>query len=151
MKIYNQDMQEITREACDLLRGRLEKRTRTVHIDAVQAVEEKGHWVTVAEYPNGGKDVDWVVDIPGVEGIEEHDEIEECQVYIPFTEDELHEREANRIRSQREYMFKRYIDRSPLWYEGLTTEQEAELRTWRQAWLNAPATLVIPTKPEWLK
>lgn len=39
-----------------------------VNADVIHAyvidTEEKGHYETVAEYPNGGKDVEWVVDEP---------------------------------------------------------------------------------------
>ena len=37
------------------------------HHRAVEAVEEQGHYEVIAVYPNGGKDVEWVVDVPGVE------------------------------------------------------------------------------------
>ena len=43
---------------------------------------------------------------------------------------------------------------SPLYYKALEESEPdkyAELNAWYQAWLDAPATLVIPTKPEWLK
>lgn len=56
---------------------------------SVEAVEEQGHYETIAEYPNGGKDVKWVVDIPAVEGKEAYEEYEDIQVYIPYTEEEL--------------------------------------------------------------
>ena len=52
----------------DPSKGRLEMQKRIHHHEAVEAVEEQGHWETVAEYPEtGGKDVQWVVDAPGVE------------------------------------------------------------------------------------
>ena len=46
-----------------------------VHHDAVQHVEEQGHYEVVALYPNGGKDVRWVVDVEGVVGHDAYDEI----------------------------------------------------------------------------
>jgi hypothetical protein len=56
---------------------------------SVEAVQEQGHYETIAEYPNGGKDVEWVVDIPAVEAKEAYEEYEDIQVYIPYTEEEL--------------------------------------------------------------
>lgn len=46
-----------------------------IHHDAVAHVEEQGHYEVVAEYPNGGKDVRWVVDVQGVEGHDAYDEV----------------------------------------------------------------------------
>ena len=37
------------------------------HHEAVDVVEEKWHYETVQEYSNGGKDLERVVDVPGVE------------------------------------------------------------------------------------
>lgn len=59
------------------------------HHEAVEAVEEVGHHEVIAEYPNGGKDVAWVVDVPGTEAAEAWDEYEEIQRYILYTEEEL--------------------------------------------------------------
>ena len=66
------------------------------HHEAVEAVAEEGHWETIAEYPNGGKDVDWIVDVPGVEAKEAWDEYEDIYRYVLYTEEELAEREAAR-------------------------------------------------------
>lgn len=59
------------------------------HHAEVKGVEEIGHYETIAEYPNGGKDVAWVVDTPGVEAAEAWDEYEDILRYIPYTETEL--------------------------------------------------------------
>lgn len=59
------------------------------HHEAVEAVAEEGHWETIAEYPNGGKDVDWIVDVPGVEAQEAWDEYEDIYRYVLYTEEEL--------------------------------------------------------------
>lgn len=42
------------------------------------------------------------------------------------------------------------VDRSVLWYSGLTDSQREELSEWYQAWLKVTETLVIPEKPKWL-
>ena len=78
-------------------KGRLEMQKRIHHHEAVEAVEEQGHWETVAEYPEtGGKVVQWVVDAAGVEAREAWDEEETYWLYIPYTEEELAQMEADR-------------------------------------------------------
>lgn len=54
------------------------------------------------------------------------------------------------IREQREKDCFPVINRGPLWYERLTEKQKSELKTWYQAWLDAPNTGVIPDTPAWL-
>lgn len=56
---------------------------------AVEAVAEQGHWQTVTEYPNGGKDVAWIVDVPGTEAKEPYDEYEQIYRFVAFNEKEL--------------------------------------------------------------
>lgn len=77
----------------DLSLGYLEDKTHTIHHDAVAGVEEVSHYETLAEYPNGGKDVQKVVDVPGVEAKDAWDEEEQVQVYHLYTADELAEHE----------------------------------------------------------
>lgn len=76
-----------------------------IHHEALEGVEGQGHYEVVKEYPNGGKDVKWVIDVPKVEANEAYDEIvkeaydeivkeayddvEEIKIYIPYTEEEL--------------------------------------------------------------
>ena len=76
-------------ESPDLTKGYLKPETQTIHHDAVQAVEEVSHYETLAEYPNGGKDVQKVVDVPGVEAKDAWDEEEQVQVYHLYTAEEL--------------------------------------------------------------
>lgn len=76
-------------ESPDLSFGWLEDTTRTIYHDAVAGVEEVSHYETLAEYPNGGKDVQKVVDVPGVEAKDAWDEKIEVQVYHLYTTEEL--------------------------------------------------------------
>ena len=79
-------------ESIDNTKGYLKKDSLFLcHHEAVAAVEEQGHWETVAEYPNGGKDVEWVIDIHGVEAKEAWDEYEDIYRFVPFTKKELAE------------------------------------------------------------
>ena len=65
MEIYNENMELI--ENPDLSLGYLKDSMRTVHHDAVDGVEEQFHYKTIVEYENGGKDVEKVIDVPGIE------------------------------------------------------------------------------------
>lgn len=87
MKIY--DINGNPMKSPDLSLGWLEGKTQTIHHDAVSGVEEVSHYETLAEYPNGGKDVQKVVDVPGVEAKDAWDEEEHVQVYHLYTAEEL--------------------------------------------------------------
>ena len=87
MKII--DINGTPMESPDLSLGWLENKTQTIHHDAVEGVEEVSHYETLAEYPNGGKDVEKVVDVPGVEAKDAWDEEEQVQVYHLYTAEEL--------------------------------------------------------------
>ncbi len=56
----------------------------------------------------------------------------------------------NAIRARRERECYPVINRGQLWYEGVSISRLVELRKWYKAWLDAPATLIIPDKPDWL-
>ena len=60
----------------------------TTYHEATKEKEEEGHYETIAEYPNGGKDVVWVVDKPKVEAKDAWEEEEVIQVFIEYTEEE---------------------------------------------------------------
>lgn len=95
MKIYDENNVELFEPNLSL--GYLaEDRIFIAHHEAVQAVKEEGHWETIAVYPNGGKDVDWIVDVPEVEGKEAWDEYEDIYRYVPYTEEELAQIEQER-------------------------------------------------------
>lgn len=137
MKIYNIDKTKILNEnELDLELGHLVTDTLVTHVPAKAGVSEQGHYETIKEYPNGGKDVEWVVDKEGVEPIKEHDESEEIQVYVPYTEQELVDIEKGKV--QREIdMLKSTLastDYKALKYaEGWISEEEyTEIREYRQ-------------------
>lgn len=94
MEIYNENMELI--EKPDLTLGYLKPGTRTEHHEAVEGVHEVWHYKTVAEYPNGGKDVQKVVDVPGVEAQAAWNEEIPIQIYVPYTQEELDRIEAER-------------------------------------------------------
>ena len=94
MEIYNERLERS--ENPDLSLGALNPGKRTVHHEAVHGVAEVWHYETVAEYPNGGKDIRKVVDVPGVEAKAAWDEEIPIQIYVPYTQDELDRIEAER-------------------------------------------------------
>lgn len=95
MRILDIDGNELT--TVDESLGKLvEEEIFIAHHEAIEAVQEEGHYETIAEYPNGGKDVVWVVDVEGVQAQDAWDEYETILRYIPYTEEELAEMEAER-------------------------------------------------------
>ncbi len=101
MRIFDENNVEIV--SPDLNLGYLKTEEMFVkHHDAIEAVEEVWHYETIAEYPNGGKDVAKVIDVPGVEAKEAWDEYETIQRYIPYTEEELAAIEAERNKPTQE-------------------------------------------------
>lgn len=123
MKVYNIEKTEIL-ENYDLEKGYL--KADFIEIPEVQAVEEQGHYETIAEYENGGKDVKWVVDVEGVEYQPAHQE--EIEVYIPYTEEELQrfadENKLNEVLTklgETDYIANKLI-------EADTEEERAEIR-----------------------
>lgn len=88
MRILNENNIEI--KNFDREKGYLkEERIFVEHHEAIEAVEEQGHWETIAEYENGGKDVEWKVDVAGVKAKEAWDEYEDIMRYILYTPEEL--------------------------------------------------------------
>mgnify|MGYP000835847029 FL=1 len=125
MDMYDEQGNPVT--DFDPAKGRLEMQKRIHHHEAVEAVEEQGHWETVAEYPEtGGKDVQWVVDVPGVEAREAWDEEETYWLYIPYTEEELAQMEADRNQPTPEERVKELEEALELLLSGATEVAEDE-------------------------
>ena len=87
-------------ESPDLTLGYLVDDTEPVEHPAVEGVEEQWHWETVTEYPNGGKDVQRVVDVPGVQAQEEWVEQVPIQRYVRYTAEELATQEEARKKAE---------------------------------------------------
>lgn len=68
------------------------------HHEAVEGTEEQGHFEVIAEYPNGGKEVEWVVDVPATLSIEAYDEYEKVHRFIPYTAKEIAKRRVEELK-----------------------------------------------------
>lgn len=84
----------------DLTLGYLVDDTEPVEHPAVEGVEEQWHWETVTEYPNGGKDVQKIIDVPGVPAQAAWTEQVPVQRYIRYTEEELAAQEEERKKAE---------------------------------------------------
>ena len=98
MKIIDENGAAI--ETPDLTLGYLTTSTEEVTHPAVEGVEEQWHWETLTEYPNGGKDVQKIVDRPGVQAQEEWVEQVPIQRYIRYTAEELAAQEKERQKQE---------------------------------------------------
>ena len=84
----------------DLALGYLTDDTEEITHPAVEGVEEQWHWETVTEYPNGGKDVQRVVDVPGVPARPAWTEQLPIKRYIRYTAEELAAQEEERKKQE---------------------------------------------------
>ena len=98
MKIIDENGAAI--ETPDLTLGYLVGGTEPVEHPAVEGVEEQWHWETVTEYPNGGKDVQKIIDVPGVQAQEEWVEQVPIQKYVRYTAEELAAQEEARKKAE---------------------------------------------------
>ena len=95
MRIVDQEGMELTNP--DLSLGKLEPGKLLVeHHEAIEYVPPVYEDQLVEEYDNGGKLYNHVCVTPAVQGQDAWDEYEDVQVYVPYTEEELAEIEAQK-------------------------------------------------------
>ena len=112
MRILDENNIELTEEQINLELGYLRPESIiSIHHKAVEEVKEVGHYEVIAEYPNGGKDVIWVIDVPGIEAKEASDEYENIQRYVLYTEEELAARDAEKKAKEEETMLNAQLRR----------------------------------------
>lgn len=119
MKIIDENGSVV--ENPDLTAGYLAADTEAVEHPAQDAVEELSHYETVAEYPNGGKDVRKVIDRAAVPAAPAWTEQLPVRRYIRYTAEELarREKEQQEARQQQEA-----LDNLPQTLEALQKENE---------------------------
>lgn len=105
----------------DLTLGYLTDDTEEIIHPAVENVEEQWHWETVTKYPNGGKDVQKIVDRPGVQAQEEWVEQVPIQKYVRYTAEELAQREKEQQEAQQRQAA---LDKLPQTLETLQKENK---------------------------
>ena len=84
----------------DLTLGYLTDDTQPLEHPAQEAVAEVAHYETVAEYPSGGRDVQRVVDVPGVPARPAWTEQLPIKRYIRYTSEELAAQEEARKKAE---------------------------------------------------
>lgn len=101
MRILDKDNNELSQSDELLNTGRLVQETiQTVFHESVKAVEEVGHYETIAEYPNGGKDVEWVIDTHGHKAKDSYWETEDIMRFVPFTAEEIKQKKLQELKTK---------------------------------------------------
>lgn len=112
MRILDENNIELTEEQINLELGYLKPESIiSIHHEAIEEVKEVGHYEVIAEYPNGGKDVAWIIEAPGIEAKEAWDEYEDIQRYVLYTEEELAARDAEKKAKEEEAMLNAQLRR----------------------------------------
>lgn len=109
----------------DLTLGYLVDDTEEVTHPAVEGVEEQWHWETVTEYPNGGRDVRKVIDVPGVPAQAAWTEQVPVQRYIRYTAEELAAQEEARKKQEAREKLPETV--AALQEENKTLKKESEM------------------------
>ena len=84
----------------DLTLGYLVDDSEPLEHPAVEGMEEVSHYETVAEYPNGGKDVRKIIDTPGVPAKAAWIEQVPIQRYVRYTAEEMAAQEEARKKQE---------------------------------------------------
>lgn len=132
IKVYNENKTEEL-QSYDLSLGYLIDDILVINHEEIIGQEEEGHYETVAEYENGGKDVQWIIDKPYIEHKEAWIESIPIKVYIEYTQSQIRkqtiEKDISEIKEElakTDYKTLKYVD-------GLYTEEEYEpIKTYRQ-------------------
>lgn len=134
MRVFNAN-KEIELTEYDLEKGYLKSDAIETEIPEQSAVEEVFHYETVRTYPNGGKDVEKVIDVEGKPYIPAHVEREDIQVYIPYTEAELEKMSATREIAELKAKLATTDYKAIKYAERLISETDyAPVKEQRQAW-----------------
>ena len=123
MKIIDENGAVI--ENPDLTLGYLVGDTEPLEHPAIEGVEEVSHYETVAEYPNGGRDVRKVIDTPGVPAKAAWTEQVSIQRYIRYTEEELAAQEEERKKQKAKDQLPETV--AALQKENETLKKESEM------------------------
>ena len=94
----------------DLTLGYLTDDTQPLEHPAQEAVAEVAHYETVAEYPSGGRDVQRVVDVPGVPARPAWTEQLPIKRYIRYTAEELAAQEEERKKAEAREKLPKRVD-----------------------------------------
>lgn len=97
MKVYNENKTEIL-DNYDLQIGYLQKDKISIVIPEIKEVKEKYHYEVIETFENGGQTVKRVIDVPGVAPQKRKIIEEDILIYILYTQDELLEKEKNKLR-----------------------------------------------------
>lgn len=92
MRVIDKDGNEL--EQVDFSQGYYIEETIVIaHHPAQEYIPEQSHYEVIHEYPNGGKDVELVIDVPGQEARDAWDETEEVLRWYEYTEEEKEARD----------------------------------------------------------
>lgn len=87
MKILDAQGNEVLNP--DLEKGYLKEDKLIIHHDEQAETPEQSHFETLHEYPNGGKEVERVIDTPFIPAKKAYEEEILIQRYVPYTYEEL--------------------------------------------------------------
>ena len=125
MDIYDETKtKKLDEKDIDIEKGYLKDDKLVIHHKEIVGQEEEGHFEIIAEYENGGKEIEWIIDKPYIKHENAYDEEIPIQVYIKYTEEELKKREINIELSKVHFELSQTDYKAIKYFEGYYTEEE---------------------------
>lgn len=101
LKVYDENDNRIAIDDLEPENGKLVSYRRLVaHHDAVKASPRRSHYKVLKTYPNGGQDLEEIVDEEAHEARDAYDEYENAYRFVPYTDEERVSLAQNTINSQ---------------------------------------------------
>lgn len=133
MEVYNEDKTKKLVDY-DLDKGYLKNDAIIIHHKEIKGQKEEGHYEIVKEYPNGGKDEEWIVDKEYIEHKDAYDEKIDIQIYIPYTKEELDNFEKQNKLAELKFELSSTDYEAIKYAEGWFTEEEYKpIREYRES------------------
>ena len=130
MRVFNEDKTEEITEY-DLSSGYLREDVLIKHIPEQLEQQEVSHEHIIAEYPNGGKEIEIVIDTPYQPYVAAHDEEENILVYKRYTQKDIDARRIDELKNllaSTDYKAIKYA-------EGIISAKDYEpIKIQRQQW-----------------
>lgn len=123
MRIFNEDKTQEVQEYNDRLYYLKLDKLVIAHHEATPEVLQRTHYETLEEYPNGGKTLKEIIDVPYQPAKEAYDEFEDIYVLVAYTQDELNQIKLSELTNWFDNYFDKQLTQSQ-WQKNFKVSED---------------------------